>query len=127
MPAPRDSFWLDVWKIALGVFLGSLLTALAALICGIMLGFTFQMMAAAEKPAPAKPEVVTIEEINDMIVDYKDLTRSPATELAKAKAASSVAAAFRQRRDAKNAEQWESKANRHRAAQDSWKRTGPVD
>ena len=51
-PPPRDTFWIDVWKIALGIFLGSVISCL---FCGVLFFVATLMLAAATAPRAAPP------------------------------------------------------------------------
>ena len=122
-PLPPGGFWTDVAKIALGIFFGSVLTSI---FCGI-LGFISWQVILSSLPKPPKPGVVTVEEVNDMIRDYKAMTANPdARELQKAEAARAVAVAFSTRNDRKAAAEWLDKVRRHEAASTAGKKTGPV-
>jgi hypothetical protein len=97
-----------------------------ALIFGFAWGMASQARHGATALPQEKPAVDTIDEINDMILDYKALTAQPVSEEEKAIAAGLVAKALRKRKDRKGADEWEDKVRRHRAAAEAGKNTGPV-
>jgi hypothetical protein len=116
-------FWTDVFKIALGIFFGSVLTSIFGAVVGIASWNAF----LASLPPPPNPNVATVEQINELILDYKAMTADPgARELQKAEAAESVARAFLTRKDKKSVQEWKNKAKRHEDASTAGKKTGPV-
>jgi|GEM_PF-6960893 len=98
---PRETseqFWSEVWKIALGIFLGSVISALFGGLLLIVAGAFLQWRFTAAAAPPSKPAIANIDDINEDILDYKALTRTDASEAEKAIAAGGVVKAFRQRR-----------------------------
>lgn len=125
-PPPSDTFWTDVWKIALGIFLGSVISFLFCGLITFLATLVWQAVNAPRAPAPERATVITIDEINAMILEYKELTAADVSETEKAIAAGQIARAFRDRKDRKNLAEWEEKVRRHRAAAETGKKTNAV-
>jgi hypothetical protein len=129
-PPPRDTFWIDVWKIALGIFLGSLISSL---FFGVVFFVATLLWAAVNAPraapqgraaAQARDAVAPVDNIKPMIAEYLMLAKSKAIESDKAMVAESIANAYREKGDRKAATEWDEKVKRHRAAEDARKKTG---
>ena len=122
-PKP-EPFWTGVWKIALGIFFGSMLTGIVS---AVLWWIGWSMLVRSVQAELDKPVAESIDEINGMILAYKAMTADEkARELDKAAAAIDVAKAFRTRRNAKAVAEWEDKAHRHEAASSAGKKTKPV-
>jgi len=120
-PAP---FWPLVWQITLGIFFGSMLTALVGgFLGGIMWAAA---LSAVQPPPPQKQAAASVDHINDLIRDYKALTAELVSEEEKAEAADLVVEAMRSRKGKDGVDEWQDKARKHRAAGAAGKRTGPV-
>lgn len=128
-PPPRDTFWIDVWKIALGIFLGSVISCL---FCGVLFFVATLVFAAANAPRAAPPgraaaaareAAAPVVNIKAMIAEYLLLAKSKAIESDKAMVAESIADAYREKGDEKAAAEWDEKVKRHRAAADAGEKT----
>ena len=131
-PPPRDTFWIDVWKIALGIFLGS---RISSLFFGIVFFVATLMFAAANAPsaapqgraaAAARDAVAPVDNIKPMIAEYLMLAKSKAIESDKAMVAESIADAYREKGDRKAATEWDEKVKRHEAVAAAGKKIKPV-
>jgi|688.fasta_scaffold52606_3 hypothetical protein len=131
-PPPRDTFWIDVWKIALGIFLGSLISSL---FFGVVFFVATVLWAAVNVPRAAPPgraaaaareAAAPVVSIKPMIAEYLMLAKSKAIESDKAMVAESIADAYREKGDQKAAAEWDEKVKRHEAAAAAGKKTKPL-
>ena len=113
---PPSNFWVDVWKIALGIFLGSVISFLFCGLIALLAAAVLESRNAPKSQQAQRAAVPPVDEISPMVAEYRVLARSKATERDKAAMAESIAAAYRERGNIKAANQWEETVQQHEAA-----------
>jgi hypothetical protein len=125
---PPSVFWGDVWKITLGVCLGTLLAGLVGVLfylLALSIGFGVGAAVAVKSAAAANEavEAANVRRINEAIRDYEAIAAGDAGEQEKAEAADLVAEACRIARDAENLAVWQKNARTHQEAAAAGRKT----